>query len=469
MRKKIPFSLFLLSALFLFGSEARGCGCILSFVQYQPCGAFWNSAAVFTGTVTEVGPMIPVTGTQGRLFTYDGAFVRFKIDEAFRGVKGDTVDIFQHGTSCDYGFKSGEQYFVYGSIDAKDGKIYVSSCSGTKTLDRAGDDLAYARGQMRNEPTPSIIGLVTRETRARADQYRKNNALEGIRVVASSAGATAEAYTDGNGIFRFFGLTAGNYDVRALTPAGLRRLYGPEVFNLKVTDQRCTGGQFTVTSLSSITGQVLNSDGAPLKTRLNLIAIDASGAEIISAEGSIEAYSDEKGKYKFDWLAPGAYLIAMNGRNQPGTHDPPYPRSYLPGVVPRQQAAIISVVEGQEVSVPDFQLPSPMIPLTVRGVAMLPDGTPAAHTLIVLEFTEREWIEITSADAQGRFEVKVYEGFKYFVAADLRKENRGAWTGTHSPRVQVIGGETNDTITLVVSQPGFYVPRYVELKRQRKQ
>ena len=420
----------------------------------------------FTGTVTEVGPMIPVEGTNGQAFTFNGRFTRFKIDEAFRGVKGETTDIFDHGTSCDYGFKLGEQYFVYGTRDPKDGKIYVSSCSPTKTLGGAADDLAYARGQMRNEPTPSIIGLVTRETRARADQYRKNNALEGIRVVASSAGATAEAYTDGNGIFRFFGLTAGNYDVRAMTPADLRRLYGPEVFNLKVTDQRCTGGQFTVTSLSSITGRVLNSEGAPLKTRLNLVAIDASGAEMISAEGSIEAYSDEKGKYKFDWLAPGAYLIAMNGRNQPGTHDPPYPRSYLPGVVPRQQAAIISVVEGQEVTVPDFQLPSPMIPLTVRGVAMLPDGTPASHTLIVLEFTEREWLEITSADAQGRFEVKVYEGFKYFVAADLRKESRGVWTGTHSPRVQVIGGETNDTITLVVSQPGFYVPRYVELKRK---
>jgi hypothetical protein len=326
----------------------------------------------------------------------------------------------------------------------------------------AADDLAYARGLTRNEPTPSIIGLVTRETRARADQYRKNVGLEGIRVVASNASSTAEAYTDGNGIFRFFGLTAGNYEVRALTPTGLRRLYGPEVFNLKVTDQ-------TVTSLSSITGRVLNSEGAPLKTRLNLVPIDASGAEMISAEGSIEVYSDEKGKYKFDWLAPGNYLVAMNDRNQPGTHDPPYPRSYLPGVIPRQQAAIISVAEGQEVTVPDFQLPSPMIPLTVRGVAILPDGSPAAHTLIVLEFTEREWIEITSADAQGRFEVKVYEGFKYFVAADLRKENRGVWTGTHSPPIQVIGGQTNDTITLVVSQPGFYVPRYVELKRRQKQ
>ena len=467
MRNRIASLLLIVFASVLLGSEARGCGCILSFVQYQPCSAYWNSGAVFSGTVTEVGPMIPVAGSNPPMFSLNGRYITFKIEEAFAGVKGETVNTFQHGTSCDYGFKLGEKYFVYGSKDPADGKIYVSSCSATKTLDRAGDDLAYARGVTRNEPTPSILGLVARETRGQADQYRKNTYLEGVRVLANGATSTAEAFTDANGIFRFFGLAPGSYNVRALTPPDLRRLYGEEVLKLQVTDGRCSGGQFTVTSLSSISGKVLNSGGQPVKTRLSLVPVDAALTEIAPAEGSIETYSDEQGRYRFDWLAPGNYLVAINGRNQPGTYDPPFPRSYLPGV-PKQQAAVISVTEGQQVTVPDFQLPSPLIPVTVKGVAILPDGTPAAHALVWLEFTEREWTETGSADSQGHFEVKIYEGFKYLVAAEVRKEIQGVWRGTHSPAVEITGGQAQATITLVVSEPGFYVPRFVELKRKQR-
>src|SRR5262249_45375827 len=151
-----------------------------------------------------------------------------------------------------------------------------------------------------------IIGLVVRETRARANDYRQNTNLDGIRVIAETdQKKNAEAFTDSGGLFRFFGLAPGEYRVRALTPPELRRLYGEEVLKLRVVDGRCTGGQFTVTSLPTIGGRVLNSDGAPVKTRLNLVPVDSAGNEITPAEGSIETYSQEDGQYKFDWLAPG--------------------------------------------------------------------------------------------------------------------------------------------------------------------
>jgi hypothetical protein len=468
MRNKIASALFLAFASLCFGSEARACGCVTSFAQYQPCSAYWNAGVVFTGTVSEIGPMIPVDGSDRQLFTFNGRFTRFTIEDAFRGVTGETVEIFDHGTSCDYSFQLGERYFIYGGRDPKDSKIYVSACSATKTINRASDDLSYARGVKRNEPTPGIIGLVNRETRDRADQYRKNTPLEGIRVIASEDTKSAEAFTDANGIFRFFGLAPGSYYVRALTPPDLRRLYGDEVLKLKVTDGRCSGGQFSVTSLSLISGKVLDSDGEPVKTRLNLVPIDTAGAQITPAEGSIETYSDAQGQYKFDWLAPGNYLVAINGRDQPGASDPPYPKSYLPGVIDRKRATIISVTEGQEVAVPDFQLPSPLIARTIQGVVTLPDGTPVPHALVWLEFTAREWVEVNSTDAQGHFALKVYEGFKYLVAGEVRKEIQGVWRATHSTSVEVIGGQAIDTITFVVSQPGFYVPRYVErTKKQR--
>jgi hypothetical protein len=467
MRSKIPAILVLFLGSLCFGSEARGCGCITSFIQHQPCSAYWNSTVVFTGTVTEVGSALPVPGTSPQVFTGNGRVTRFKIQDAFRGVHGETVETFDHGTSCDYGFKLGDSYFVYAARDPKDGKIYVSSCSSTRTLDRAGDDLAYARGAMRGELTPSIVGLISKQTRARADQYRQNTALAGIKVLATGAADTVEAFTDTNGIFRFFKLAPGNYNVRALTPPELRRLYGEEVLKLQVSDGRCSGGEFVVTSLAAIGGRVFTAEGTPAKTRLNLVPIDSSSGEITPAEGTIETHSDEQGRYQFGWLAPGRYLIAVNGRSQPGSYDPPYPRSYYPGVVARDRAAVFDVIEGQQLAVPDFQLPSPLISRTIEGLATWPDGTPAAGALITLEFTEREWIEISSADPQGQFSVKVYEGFKYLVAAEVRRPVQGVWRGTHSTAAEVDTALPNEKLTLVINQPGFYVPRYVEQKKRR--
>jgi hypothetical protein len=429
-------------------------------VQYQPCGAYWNSEVVFAGTVAEVGPMIPVPGTN--LFSGNGRFTRFKIAEAFRGVQSETIETFEHGTSCDFHFKPGESYLVYGARDPKDGKIYVSSCSATKTLDRAEPDLEFARGVLRGDPTPSIIGLVTRETRKQASEYRRNLNLEGIRVTADGGPKNiAEVYTDANGIFRFFGLAPGSYRVRAGTPSDLRRLYGDETLTLQVTDGRCSGGQFTVTSLSTISGRVVDAKGLPLKTRVDLVPVDSDGKEIAPAEQSIQTYSDDQGRYKFDWLAPGRYLVTVNSRNQPASYDPPYQRTYFPGVTERARASVIELIDGQQLTVDDFAIGPPLQTRTIEGVVLMPDGTPAANALITLEFTEREWAEISSADALGRFSLKVYDGFKYIVAAEVRKEVQGVWRGTHSAGVEVTVGAVNEPITLTVSRPGFYRPRYV--------
>jgi hypothetical protein len=104
----------------------------------------------------------------------------------------------------------------------------------------------------------------------------------------------------------------------------------------------------------------------------------------------------------------------------------------------------------------------------IEGVATWPDGTPAAGAIITVEFTEREWIEIAAADSQGHFSVKVYEGFKYLVVAEVRKPVQGVWRGTHSPAAEVDTTLPNDKLMLVIAQPGFYVPRYVEQKQKRR-
>lgn len=466
MRYKAGGMLLLLIAWLCLATDARACGCVYTFGQYQPCGAYWRADVVFTGVVAEVGPMTPVAGSGGQSFTMEGRVTRFTIDEAFRGIAGSIVETFEMGTSCDYHFKPGERYFVYGSRNMKDGKTYVGSCSATKTFDHAEADLLYARGVNRGEPTPGIIGIVSRETRASAREYRQRLPLAGIKVVAEGAGQSYEAATDEKGMFRFFNLPASGYSVRAKTAPDLRQLYGEKVVAVQVADGRCSGAEFVVTSLSTVSGKVVDAEGAAAKSKVNLVAIGEDGAEIPAAESSVETYTNAEGRYKFDWVAPGRYLIAVNARSQPGRSDPPFPRAYLPGVRDSAEATVITIKDGDQYEAEPFRLPPPLKPRAIEGVAVWPDGSPAAHAIITLEFTERDWIETERADEQGRFSLKAYEGYKYLVAAEVRKEVQGVWRGTHSPSVEVVNSDAVPApLRLVISQPGFYRPRFAQRTR----
>lgn len=457
MRVKKRFIFFALAVWVCSQADARACGCLMTIGQYAPCGAYWKANVIFVGVVSEQGPHLPVEGSGGKVFTGNGRTTHFTVEEAFRGVSGETIETTEHGTSCDYHFKVGERYFVYGSRDAKDGKVYVSSCSATTTLDRAAAHITYARGVAQGEQTPSIIGYVSRETRTSAASYRSHSPLEGIRVIAQAAGRTAETKTDADGSFKFYGLPAGRYSVRALTPKELRLLYGKESVLVDVVDERCGGAGFTVTSLSTVGGRVVDAEGVAAKTRVSLVAVDEQNNELPSAEGLVEAYTDKDGRYKFDWVAPGRYLVAVNPRSQPGRSDPPFPRAYYPGVRDRAGASAITVVDGEHFEAGEFRLPPPLKECTLEGVAVHMDGRPVTGAIATLEFTDRPWIEIAGTDARGHFKFKVFEGFKYLVIAELRTNKRAVHSVPAEVMVNCAGMEP---LRLVINTPGYYRTRH---------
>jgi hypothetical protein len=464
MRGKMAGFLLAVVSVLCLTTDARACSCIMVFNNYQPCGAYWNAGVVFVGVATEKGEMTPVEGGTVRVYTSAGRVTRFTVEEAFRGVAGTSVETVEMGTSCDYHFKVGERYFVYGWIDPKTGKVSVHSCSATKTLDTAAADLAYARGVARGEQTPGIIGSVMRETRKDVSSYRSHGPLEAVRITAESAGRSFETKTDAKGAFSFFNLPAGRYRVRALLPADLRLLYGQDTFEADVVDGRCRGESFTVTSLSTISGNVVDAAGRAVKTKVNLLALDENNKEIPAAEGSIETYTDEAGRYTFDWVAPGRYTVAVNPRSQPGRFDPPYPRAFYPGVRNVAEASVIEIVDGQRYEADTFRLPSPLKERTITGVVLLPDGSPAVGAAAIIEYTDRDWMEIEGTDAQGRFTLKVYEGFKYLIAAELRQDGQAR----HSEAVEITSGANSKPLKLYVNQPGYYTLRYTLRKRDKQ-
>ena len=114
------------------------------------------------------------------------------------------------------------------------------------------------------------------------------------------------------------------------------------------------------------------------------------------------------------------------------------------------RATIISVADGVSYEAGEFRLPPPLAEAYVEGVVLLPDGSPAAGALLTLEFTERQWSETFSADAEGRFRLKTFAGYRYLIAGEVRKEVNGRWTGTHSEPTEVVAGEVGEPIKLLI-------------------
>ena len=80
----MPRTLIFIFALFIVGwcsVDARACSCA---GESAPCQAYWETSAVFIGTVIE-GRLVTVKEGD---YEHQMRGVRLSIDEAFRGIEG---------------------------------------------------------------------------------------------------------------------------------------------------------------------------------------------------------------------------------------------------------------------------------------------------------------------------------------------------------------------------------------------
>jgi hypothetical protein len=440
---------FVIMLLACFSESASACTCTFSFAGSQPCKAYSGAGAVFTGLVTNISTT--TLNTSDARSGYQQRLVRFDLDEAFLGVKGRTAEVItgMGGGDCGYEFKEGERYFVYAYRDTKDNTLHAGICGRTRTLTEATADLEYARRVAGGNTDSILYGVVLRYTRENYIDYGQRKGMEGIPVIAESKDKRFSLITDGEGRFQQDGIPAGTYRVRAELPDGLSKAAEQQVV---IAPGRCAAAEFLTTSLGSIKGKLLDAGGEPAsQIVLALIPAKTDGKEGLWRGREISARTDQEGLYSFTQIPPGQYVIAVNFQGQPGTLDPPYPRSYYPGVKSLAGAKIIDIAEGQELEVESFRLPPRLKERTIEGVVEWPDGRPATGAYISLEYTERQWMESSgSADHAGRFSIKGFEGFRYLVHADYDDNGKSM----HAEPVEVFVADDNLPLRLIITRPG---------------
>src|SRR5690349_12586784 len=158
------FAALVLLLLPSFASVANACTC----GGGSPCEAYANASVVFVGRVIQTGlkpapGILPDNAMSTTLIEGGVLAARFKVEEAFLGVKVSQIEILGQGTTCDFPFKSGERYLVFAYKDPGTGRVHTNICTGTASLAESNDNLAYVRKAAKQPAGAAFSGEVVRE------------------------------------------------------------------------------------------------------------------------------------------------------------------------------------------------------------------------------------------------------------------------------------------------------------------
>ena len=129
--------LAVLGAVLLIPDCASACSCVGGGSKKEMVEwALSHPGAVFSGEVIDVEK-----GSQS-------SSVTIRASEVWKGPQRETIQVStpSYGAACGYSFKEGQEYLVY-AYWGNQGKpprpaLKVDSCSGTRPLSKAGEDLA---------------------------------------------------------------------------------------------------------------------------------------------------------------------------------------------------------------------------------------------------------------------------------------------------------------------------------------
>jgi hypothetical protein len=326
------------------GLKALSCLSCPRVVQGPPCQEYWRADAVFIGLVTELAVIPWPASNPVHWQPYKQLTARLFIEEAFRGIEGTEITFVMD--DCPYPFKQGERYLVYAHRD-RDGKLYQRiGFSRTHPLSETIEDLQYIRAIAESSSGGRVFGSVIQHTHNIKEGRYDSEPRSGVKILVAGAEHSYEAHTDSAGRYEII-VPAGDYQIRAIVPEH----FGKNEYKIKVVDRGCSPADFSIQSTGLISGRVVDVSGQPLvNAAVSIVSAEGISEEVLAGSRGIWTYTDRQGRYRFDQLPAGRYLIIVNRGKldlTSGSAANEYPRIFYPGVTELPQSTIISLNEGQ--------------------------------------------------------------------------------------------------------------------------
>jgi hypothetical protein len=166
--------------------------------------------------------------------------------------------------------------------------------------------------------------------------------------------AVIKARTDSDGRYRVSGLAAGAYIVYALSKAYVRSKASSGSIAIDDGESR-DDVDIPLVRGGVITGRVIDTEGRPLiASSIRLWSIDED-REFDTGDW-LMMLTDDRGIYRIYGLSAGRYIISAGGERTSNRAGRKYPQTFYPDAAEMDQAKIIEINEGGEVTGIDIRL-----------------------------------------------------------------------------------------------------------------
>jgi hypothetical protein len=213
MSARISYLATLVLLAIFWPTPALACSCGGTISTVTAAG---RADVVFVGTVSRIGsPRAPVArdNADGSISVESSAagpdFVLFDVARVFKGPSVSEVGVLRGNSTCDFPFKTGEEWLVYG--DEAIGGITTYKCSRTRLTASATQDLVYLRGADARRPQGILYGEVLRR-RGGPDGVTLSGRFEPLEVIAANVTQKLTTATEPWGSFELV-VPPGDFEV----------------------------------------------------------------------------------------------------------------------------------------------------------------------------------------------------------------------------------------------------------------
>ncbi|MFZ3217098.1 MAG: hypothetical protein WA192_13665 [Candidatus Acidiferrales bacterium] len=432
--------------LFFIPSGLWACTCS----QEPPgqCPGLQADDVVFVGTVTEIAAAAPDAAASSAADAAASTAptsqaptpvtrYRFHIDEKFAGPDVPDMDVFSGGddADCGYVFKKGEQYIVYTQQETE-GRLFAVICSGTRPASEGRALLPQLRAMRNHEHVASVFGVLRRaDPPLLAPSDDPEDPLPHIKLKLRSKDDRFSTSTGPDGVYTFYDVHAGEYVYTADLPA--RFEFSQKTLKGGLPPFRIPSGacyEYNVNALPTgkIHGSVLGPNGKPLK----LASVELYRAERFDpSQPGLWGFQGDDGKFEFDHIGPGEYLLVFNRTNRldPNT---PFARSFYPGASEQSEAKFIKVKDGQQILNANIKLKQGYPTRNVKVHLQWEDGRPPGEVTITAQAEKGD-------NPAAR---KLGEGFYEFTLLQSTRYTFSAWEDLDPQRLNQRHGKITCTV-----------------------
>lgn len=334
--------------------------------------------------------------------------VRFRIDEHFAGLPPGTKQIV---VRTNVAYLPGKAFLV-DACKARDGVVHTPLCSqsGAITDRSVGRIVDYLRLRSQGKAATTLRIYVV----------DGNRPLNGAQVMVSGPDGVLSRFTGAGGEAAFDTITPGRYRVSAAAPHfhGKTDADGNELTILPGT---CASASLTLISDATVSGLVRDAKGTPVAGfAMELVAAPGgASAELQPERGYLPAVTSTDGRFRFDAVSPGRYLL---GANITGMRSSPLPPTYYPGRRAKNRAVPLEVRPGARREDLVFVLPDYGASRRIDVCVIGEDGRPAPAAVVAggrdpLSSPQASLGDDLKTDSSGCVQAQGYAGVSYTLRA----------------------------------------------------